>query len=114
MVAEDNRVNQRVIQRMLEHLQCVPVLVETGRAAVEALQAGPVDLVLMDCQMPDLDGFEATRAIRKFDQETPVVALSADAYQESRDQGLAAGMNDYVTKPIKLETLASVLCRWTH
>jgi signal transduction histidine kinase/DNA-binding response OmpR family regulator len=115
LVAEDNYVNQRLVVRMLEKAGHRVEMARTGREAVEAVNRGAYDLVLMDCLMPDMDGFEATRAIRAGEMGTgrhlSIVALTANAMQGDRDQCLAAGMDDYLTKPILMEALAAVLER---
>jgi len=116
-VAEDNAVSQRVAVRMLEKAGHRVDLVSNGREAVEALQRTSYDLVLMDCQMPEMDGFEATRAIRAAevgtDRHVPILALTASAMQQDREQCLAAGMDDYLAKPFTKQTLTAALERWT-
>jgi CheY-like chemotaxis protein len=118
LVAEDNAVNQRVAVRMLEKAGHRVDLVSNGREAVEALDRQPYDLVFMDCLMPQMDGFEATRAIRVAeagtDRHVPIVALTANAMQRDREQCLAAGMDDYLTKPFSKQALTAVLERWTE
>jgi signal transduction histidine kinase/CheY-like chemotaxis protein len=107
LVAEDNRVNQLVIRRLLERLHHTVVLCEDGRAAVAAVEAERPDLVLMDVQMPEMDGFAATAAIREREmalpggRRLPIVALTAFAMKGDRERCVAAGMDDYLTKPIR-------------
>jgi len=116
LVAEDNLVNQRLAVRLLERAGHRVDLTANGRDAVEALGRAAYDLVLMDCQMPEMDGFEATRAIRAAEQGTdrhiPIVALTANAMQGDREKCLEAGMDDYLAKPFTNQTLAAVLARW--
>ena len=118
LVAEDNAVNQRVAVRMLEKAGHQVDLVSNGRAAVEAVDRKPYDLVLMDCLMPQMDGFEATRAIRAAevgtDRHVPIVALTANAMQRDREQCLGAGMDDYLTKPFTKQALTAAVERWTE
>ena len=115
LLAEDNSVNQIIAARMLEKMGHVVVTVANGREAVEALSASPYDVVLMDCQMPEMDGFEATRTIRatlpSAQAKIPIVALTANALLGDRERCLDAGMDDYVTKPVKPMELAMVLER---
>ncbi len=114
LLAEDHSVNQEVMQRLLERLGLVADVATTGRAAVSACARRRYDLVLMDCQMPEMDGYEATRLIRA--QETqgrvPIVALTADALASDRARALAAGMDDYLTKPVGPSALDALLRRW--
>ena len=115
LVAEDHPVNQKVLSCQLSALGLEPCIVSNGREALERVRGEPWDLVLMDWQMPEMDGFAATRAIRALEgsaARVPVVALSAQAGDEFREQCLQAGMNDYLTKPYEETALISVLSRW--
>ena len=114
LVVEDNPVNCMVVQAMLEQLAMTVTLVNDGAQAVEAMENHDFDLVLMDCQMPVMDGYEATRRIRSSGHrcaQVPIVALTAHAFAEDRQRCEAAGMNDYLSKPVTGEALASVLRR---
>ena len=115
LLAEDNPVNRRVAVLMLEKLGCAVDVAEDGEEAVRATLDRAYDLVLMDCHMPRLDGFEATRAIRRREAETGgyvrIVALTAHAMPGDRELCLAAGMDDYLPKPIKMAELAMALRR---
>jgi PAS domain S-box-containing protein len=116
LVAEDNTVNQRVIVRMLEKRGYRADVAATGLDAVEATLHSRYALIFMDCQMPEMDGYDATRAIRAreapTERRTPIVALTANAQAGVGDLCLAAGMDDYVTKPITLAKLDATLSRW--
>ena len=110
---EDNVVNQKVLKRLLERMGYRADMVSNGLEAVDAVQRQHYDVLLMDVQMPELDGLEATRRIRKndlFDQPT-IVAMTASAFEEDRVNCIAAGMNDYVAKPIRTEELIEALKR---
>ncbi len=113
LLAEDNLVNQRVACRLLEKRGYQVAVVENGLQAVEAVRTTPFDVVLMDVQMPEMDGLEATEAIRKMEVGTarrvPIVAMTAHAMQGYRDLCVQAGMDDYVTKPIVPEKLFQIL-----
>ena len=113
LVAEDNRTNAFVVLAQLQKLGYKADVVMNGAKAVEAVERGGYDLVLMDCEMPIMDGYEATRRIRKSLQpEIPIVALTADAMPPARERCLSEGMNDYLAKPLELSRLAEVLARW--
>ena len=114
LVKEDNLVNQKVVKKMLTKLGCTVVIAEDGQQAVDALQQTAFDLVFMDCQMPILDGYGATRAIRESESTNriPIIAVTANAMQGDRELCLAAGMDDYVSKPIQPAELVRVLERW--
>jgi len=114
LVVEDNTVNCLVVQAMLERLGMAVTLAHDGAQAVAAVQAQDVDVVLMDCQMPVMDGYEATRRIRSSGHpraQLPIVALTANALAEDRQRCRDAGMNDYLPKPVTGEALAGVLLR---
>ncbi len=112
LVAEDNPTTQRLIELLFEdapyHIQIVP----NGMEAVQAVRDHPFDLVLMDCQMPGLDGFDATREIRSWDAHTPVIALTAHVGKEEVDRCREVGMDDYLRKPFKQEELFLILEKW--
>ena len=118
LLAEDNPVNREVALGMLEFLGCRVDMTENGHQAVEAVFTQNYDLVLMDCQMPQLDGFAATAAIRTreassgTDHHIPIIALTATAMDGDREKCLAAGMDDYLSKPFSQEGLHAIIQRW--
>ena len=123
LLVEDNLVNQEIAAAMLRALGCEVDIADDGRAAVEAAAAGGYDAILMDCHMPEMDGFEATAALRARERDAavrgasgarrmPIVALTANAMDGDRERCLAAGMDAYLAKPFKKEELAAVLRTW--
>lgn len=115
LVAEDNPVNQRVLAHMLSRENHQFDVAENGSRAVELAQANHYDLILMDCQMPLMDGFEATRAIRSGhgpNAFTAIVAVTANVLPEDRQRCLEAGMNDHLSKPLTIRQLSETLRRW--
>lgn len=118
LLVEDNPINQMVAQKMLEKVGLKPVLANNGVEAMSRLNEEVFDLVLMDCQMPEMDGFDATREIRKLgikatnQREIPVIAMTANVMSGDRERCLDVGMDDYIGKPVQREQLESVLGKW--
>ena len=118
LVAEDNLVNQRIITLLLEKLGLQAYLVNNGMEAVKAVAEKDYPVVLMDCHMPEMDGFEATRAIRRMEaatgKHTPIIAVTALAMAGDRERCIEAGMDDYIPKPIDKERLKNKLNQWMN
>ncbi len=115
LLADDNRVNQAVAVGMLKKLGLEVVCVENGRLALEESLKQSYDVILMDCQMPEMDGFEATQHIRQsngINEQTPIVAMTANALRGDRQRCLDAGMDDYLAKPVKFDDLRRTLASW--
>lgn len=117
LLAEDNTTNQQVALGILKKLGCRADVVANGKEALEALRSIPYDLVLMDCHMPEMDGFEATRRIRDpqsgvLNPRIPVIAMTALAMEGDRERCLEAGMNDYIPKPVRFQLVAEALDKW--
>jgi len=117
LVAEDNPVNQKVAQAMLRKMGLRADVVANGQEAINGLQMIPYDLVLMDCQMPEMDGFEATRSIRQegsraLNPQIPIIAMTASTMQGDREKCIQAGMSDFIAKPVQKRELAEIIDRW--
>jgi CheY-like chemotaxis protein len=115
LVAEDNVVNQKVAVRMLERLGLRADVAANGREAVRMFELLPYDLVFMDCQMPEMDGYEAAQEIRRREgpgRRVPIIAMTADAMAGCREQCLGAGMDDFIAKPVAMEALFEALQTW--
>ncbi|MEK7394711.1 MAG: ATP-binding protein, partial [Fibrobacterota bacterium] len=122
LVADDNRVNRKVADAMLVKLGCEVTLASSGKQAISILESSPFDLILMDCHMPEMDGFDASRIIRSWSTETdeikrsasttPIVALTADVLPGIRERCLDAKMNGMISKPFRQEELAKEIARW--
>jgi CheY-like chemotaxis protein len=115
LLVEDNTVNQKVARRLLERNGCRVEIAENGRDALARLDQGDFDMVFMDCHMPEMDGYEATAEIRRREEgvrRTPIIAMTANAMEGDREKCLAAGMDDYVAKPIREPDLRAAIARW--
>jgi len=116
LVVEDNAINQMVVANMLESLGLKVKTANNGLEALELIEQHPFDLILMDCQMPEMDGYQCTQRIRSHERQhfasLPIVALTANAMTEDRERCLAAGMNDYLSKPVTMQVLREKLLRW--
>ena len=113
LMAEDNPINQRVGKLILQKEGFEVDLVADGNEALEAHRNNPYDLILMDCQMPTMDGLEASRQIRSLDQPQPIiVAVTANALVGERERCLNAGMDDYLSKPFQAEQLVTLVKKW--
>ncbi len=116
LVVEDNPINQKVAIRILEKIGYQADVVSNGREALEIIKNLPYDIVLMDCNMPEMDGFAATAEIRKWEEDTRrtiIIAMTANALQGDRDRAIAAGMDDYIAKPVNQKDLSALLDHWT-
>ncbi|HOV84737.1 MAG TPA: response regulator [Syntrophobacteraceae bacterium] len=128
LVAEDNLVNQQLAKRMLEVLGCEVDLAANGIEALNAFETGSYDLVLMDCQMPEMDGLQASMAIREREKASdsrypegalvsravPIIAVTGQVSDHDRDSCIAAGMNDFLSKPFRLHEVEAMLKKWLH
>jgi len=112
LLVEDNEVNRKVATRLLAKLQVQVDIAVNGLEAVQKATETAYDLILMDCQMPEMDGYEATRTLRRQGVQTPIIALTANALEGDREKCLACGMNDYLSKPIQADKLRLTLARW--
>ena len=114
LLVEDNEVNRKVATRLLAKLQVQVDIAVNGLEAVQKATETAYDLILMDCQMPEMDGYEATRTLRQQGVQTPIIALTANALEGDREKCIACGMNDYLSKPIQADKLRQTLARWLY
>ena len=117
LVVEDNKVNQLVVTKMLEKYGLIIQVANDGGEAVGKIKRKKFDLIFMDCQMPNMDGFEATKIIREIEianrqPKTPIIALTANVAKSDEENCLNAGMNDYLAKPLKINELEAKLKKW--
>jgi len=112
LLAEDNFLSQKLAHRILTNMGMHVTVANNGKIAVDLVKSNPFDLVILDIQMPVMDGIEAAKQIRAFNQKTPILAMTANAFSEDRALCLAAGMNDYISKPIDPKSLSRALATW--
>ncbi len=117
LVVEDNPMNQLLMVALLEQLGCIAYVAAHGKIALQQLANHPIDLILMDCHMPEMDGFATTREIRAREQQQrqtmcPIIALTATVLAQDKDDCLTAGMNDFLAKPVHVQALQTILTRW--
>lgn len=118
LLVEDDAVNQKVATKMLQKMQCDVDIRGNGALAIDAVKSEPYDLIFMDCFMPEVDGFEAARLIRAFEEQnpqrkrTPIIAMTANVRKQDQDRCYAAGMDDFVAKPVSMDALRQVISRW--
>lgn len=117
LVVEDFKANQEVIEDMLQQLGCSVTIADNGKHAIEVFKENheEIDIIMMDCQMPEMDGFEATREIRKLEEgkKVPIISLTANALQGDKEKCLESGMDDYMSKPVKIKDLVKMLCKYS-
>jgi len=112
LLAEDNLINQKVALGLLQNIGYKADVVNNGLEVLAALDSRSYDLILMDCQMPELDGYETTQRIRAKGEGPRIIAMTANAMRGESEKCLAAGMDDYLSKPVRLETLRDMVNRW--
>ena len=115
LVVEDYPINQEITKELLEMMGCDVDVVDSGAEALEAFRRNSYDLIIMDIQMPEMDGYEATKEIRRIEGTTkhvPIVALTANALQGDREKCLSAGMDEYISKPFRAAELEAVLLKF--
>jgi CheY-like chemotaxis protein len=114
LVVEDHFINQELMKEMLDRLQCHVDTAENGREALEKIETGEYDAIFMDLQMPEMDGLQATREIRKRqgEKKIPIIALTANALQGDQKKCLEAGMDDYLAKPFEIKDIEKLLTKY--
>lgn len=114
LVAEDNLMNRKLIEVLLGTLGCVACFAENGQEALEKYSEGGYDVILMDVQMPVMDGLEASKEIRKANPSVPIIGVTANVYKEDVDNCFDAGMNDFLGKPFSIQQLKDILLKWSQ
>ena len=114
LVVEDNLINQQLILAILKSLGFAAELASDGKQALEKISNQEFDLIFMDCQMPVMDGLEATKEIRKSNADLAIIALTANAYKQTKEACFEAGMTDFLTKPVKDEDIAMVIKKYVR
>jgi len=116
LLAEDNEINQELTVELLQGCDIDMVVANNGQEALEKLDMEQFDGVLMDCHMPVMDGYRATQAIREQPRykDLPIIAVTANAMEGDREKAIASGMNDHISKPIRLENVLQTLSKWIH
>ena len=115
LLVEDNLINQKLAKKVLEKMGYKITIVKNGLEALESVKTGKYNLILMDCQMPEMDGYEATMEIRKMSgniKDIPIIAMTANAMEGDKEKCLLAGMSDYISKPIKIQNIQDILMKW--
>jgi CheY-like chemotaxis protein len=114
LLVEDNVINQKVTTAILRKLGYDVDIAENGRIAVDMIDRYSYNIVFMDCQMPVMDGYNATRELRSRNVSTPIIGVTANAMEDDRDKCLRAGMDDYLPKPVKIASIKALLQRWDN
>ncbi len=117
LLVEDNPINQRIATHMLKKLGHTYEIVNNGKEALEAIKIKSFDIILMDCQMPDMDGYTTTKYIRQYQRSnrtkrTPIIAVTAHSMKGDREKCISMGMDDYIAKPIDIKRLSAVIDHW--
>ena len=112
LVAEDNIINQKVAETIFSNLGFKVDIVNDGKEAVENFKKKPYDVIFMDLVMPNKDGIQATVDIRGMGYQTPIIAMTATASKQSQSEAISSGMNDYIIKPVRIETVRNILSKW--
>ncbi|MDB2414528.1 response regulator [Rickettsiales bacterium] len=118
LIAEDKEINQLMAKYVFEQLGCIADFVKDGAQCLQHLKSKKYDVIFMDCKMPVMDGYEATKLIREYEREnhelpkTPIIAITGQSFQNDREKCISAGMDDYITKPIRIERVSEAILKW--
>ena len=111
LVVEDNLINQELLSEILQRLKCSVDVADNGKVAIEKMDKNQYDLILMDIQMPEMDGIEATKTIRKSSQEIPIIAITASIFHSDQNECTAAGMNGFLSKPYTFDQVKDIVSK---